>query len=59
MTNRQAAEQVRAHAEYLRKTYLPIGEKAAIERVLSCAASLEKLAKEMETDEADHQQERA
>lgn len=56
MDNQKTVAELKAYAEYLRRTRLPVGEKEAIERVLNCAFCLEKLAKEIETDdEADHQ----
>lgn len=57
MDAEKVVSNLKAYAEYLRRTRLPVGEKEAIERVLNCAFCLEKLAKEIETDdEADHQQ---
>lgn len=57
MSNMELSKELYAHAQYLRQTYLPVGEKTAIERILSCASSLDKLAKEMVADETDHKQE--
>lgn len=55
MDKQAIADRLRAHAGFLKKLRLPIAEKEAIEQALTCAVSLEKLAKELEDDEADHQ----
>jgi len=56
MDKQKTANELKAYAEYLRRTHLPVGEKEAIERLLNCALCLDKLAKELEEDETDHQQ---
>lgn len=56
MDNQKIASELKAYAEYLRRTRLPVGEKEAIERLLNCALCIEKLAKELEANETDHQQ---
>lgn len=56
MDKQTLINELKAHAEYLRKMRLPVGEKEAIEHALRCALSLENLAKELEKDEADNQQ---
>lgn len=56
MDNQKTVAELRAYAEYLRRTRLPVGEKEAIERLLNCSLRLDKLAKELQEDEADHQQ---
>ncbi|MBR5874485.1 MAG: hypothetical protein IKY90_07135 [Oscillospiraceae bacterium] len=56
MCKQETAKELKAYAEYLRRTRLPVGEKEAIERILNCSVCLEKLAKELEEDEADNQQ---
>lgn len=56
MDKQKTVNELKAYAEYLRRTHLPVGEREAIERLLNCALCLDKLAKELEEDEADHKQ---
>lgn len=56
MDKQTLSNELRLHAEYLRRMRLPVGETEAIEHTLKCAVSLERLAKELEEDEADHKQ---
>lgn len=56
MDKQKVSNELKAYAEYLRRTRLPVGEKEAIERVINCALCLDKLAKELEEDETDNQQ---
>ncbi len=56
MDKQKTVNELKAYAEFLRRTRLPVSEKEAIERLLNCAFCLEKLAKEIEADEADNQQ---
>lgn len=56
MDVQKIADELKAYAEYLRRTRLPVGEKEAVERLLNCSFCLEKLAKELESNEADNQQ---
>lgn len=56
MDKQKIINELKAHAEYLRKMRLPVGEKEAIEHALRCSVSLERLSKELEEDEADHKQ---
>lgn len=50
MDKQKIAEELKAYAEYLRRTRLPVGEKEAVERLLNCSICLDKLAKELEAD---------
>lgn len=53
MDKQKMVNELKAYAEYLRRTRLPAGEKEAIERILNCSICLDKLANELEEDEAD------
>lgn len=44
-----------AIADHIRGTRIPIGEKAAIERLLGCAETLDDMAEELKQNEADNQ----
>lgn len=57
MDKQKAISELKACAEYLRCTRLPIGEREAIERLLSCAAYLDRIAKGLEEYETDNEQE--
>lgn len=56
MDKQKAISELKAYAEYLRRTRLPIGEKESIERLLNCAMCLDGLAKELGEDETDNKQ---
>ena len=56
MDKQKTVNELKAYAEFLRRTRLPVSEKEAIERLLNCAFCLEKLAKELENDETAHKQ---
>ena len=42
---------LKAHAEYLRKTRVPVGEAEVVDRLVACAASLDNLANELAAEE--------
>lgn len=56
MDKQRLINDLRVYAVYLKKTRLAADELEAAERIVTCANRLEKLAKEIENDEADHQQ---
>lgn len=51
MDKQKIVGELKAYAEYLRRTRLPVGEKEAVERLLNCSICLDKLAKELEAEE--------
>lgn len=53
--DQQTIAKIRACAQYLRETRLPIGELEAIDRLLGCVQTLETIAKEMDGHEAGNQ----
>lgn len=57
MDKQTLSNELKAHADYLRRMRLPVGETEAIEHTLRCALSLEKLAKELAENETDHKPE--
>lgn len=56
MDKKTLINDLRVYAVYLKKTRLAAEEVEAAERIVGCANRLEKLAKELEDDEADNQQ---
>ncbi len=55
MNFNETCQEMRNCAGYLRGTRLPVGEKEAIERILTCAALLEKLADDMEHEKTNEE----
>lgn len=47
MDNQTISNKLRAYADFLRKTRVPIGEVDVIERLNACANSLDSMAKEV------------
>ena len=56
MNREKTAQELRKCAEFIRQTHLQIGEKTAIERLLSCALKIEKIAEELKEDEVGNEQ---
>lgn len=52
MDNQTISQKLRAYADFLRKTRVPIGEVDVIERLNACANSLDSMAKEIAESES-------